>query len=55
MIDFSPEQLTVLMFGLLIVLVLLGYPLAFVLGGIGLGVGFLMMGPSMSEIAYLRM
>jgi tripartite ATP-independent transporter DctM subunit len=55
MIDFSPELLTVLMFGLLIAIILLGYPLAFVLGGIGLGVGFLMMGTPMFTIAYLRM
>ena len=55
MIDFSPEQLTVVMFSLLILLVLLGYPLAFVLGGVGLLVGFLMMGVPMFEIAYLRM
>ncbi|MBN1151714.1 MAG: TRAP transporter large permease subunit, partial [Dehalococcoidia bacterium] len=55
MIDFSPQQLTVVMFGLLVLFVMLGYPLAFVLGGTGLGVGFLMMGRPMFEIAYLRM
>jgi len=55
MIDFSPEILTVVMFSLLILLVLIGYPLAFVLGGVGLGIGFLMMGAPMAEIAYLRM
>ena len=54
-VDFSPELLTIVMFSLLILLVLLGYPLAFVLGGVGLLVGFLMMGVPMFEIAYLRM
>lgn len=55
MIDFSPQVLTALMFGLLIVFVLVGYPLGFVLGGIGLLIGFAANGPPMFEIAYLRL
>jgi len=55
MIELSPELLTLLMFGLLILFVVLGYPLGFVLGGIGLLMGFLTIGPPMAEIAYLRM
>ena len=55
MLHLSSELLTILMFTLLVAFVLLGYPLAFVLGGIGLGLGFLMWGPPVFEIAYLRM
>jgi len=54
-IELSAEALTIVMFVLLIVFVLLGYPLAAVLGGVGLGVGFLLWGPPVFEIAYLRM
>jgi len=55
MIELGPELLTILMFGLMILLVMLGYPLAFVLGGVGLGMGWLMWGTPFFEIAYLRM
>ena len=55
MIDLSPEALTLLMFGLMVLFVMLGYPLAFVLGGVGLGLGFLMWGPPIFDIVYLRM
>ena len=55
MIDMSPELVTIVMFGLLIVFVLLGYPLAFILGSIGLGVGFITSGTPIFEIVYLRM
>ncbi len=55
MIDMSPELVTVVMFGLLVVFVLLGYPLAFILGSIGLGVGFVTSGIPIFEIVYLRM
>jgi tripartite ATP-independent transporter DctM subunit len=55
MIEISPELLTILMFGLLILFVILGYPLGFVLGGIGLIIGVLTNGWSMTQIVYLRM
>ena len=55
MIDMSPELVTVVMFSLLIMLVLLGYPLAFILGSLGLGVGFITFGLPVFEIVYLRM
>jgi len=55
MIELTPEVLCLVMFCLLVVLVVLGYPLAFVLGGIGIGIGFLNWGPPVFEIAYLRM
>jgi len=54
-IEIQAELLTVLMFGLLILFVLLGYPLGFVLGGIGLIMGVITNGWSMTEIVYLRM
>ena len=55
MIEIQPELLVVLMFGLLIVFVILGYPLGFVLGGIGLIMGVITNGIAMTEIVYLRM
>lgn len=45
MIDISPELLTVIMFGSLLVLILSGYPMGLLLIAIGLGMGFLLMGP----------
>jgi tripartite ATP-independent transporter DctM subunit len=45
MIDISPELLTVIMFGGLLVLILSGYPMGLLLIGMGLGIGFLLMGP----------
>jgi len=45
MIDASPEVITLLMFVPLLVTILLGYPLAFSLGGIGMAVSFLFYGP----------
>lgn len=55
MIELSPEVLTVAMFGLLILFVMVGYPLGFVLGAIGLIIGFLTEGVPMFEITYLRL
>jgi len=55
MIDMSPELVTVVMFGLLVVFILLGYPLAFILGSVGLGIGFITSGTPVFEIVYLRM
>lgn len=56
MIEISPEIATLMMFGLLLVGVLLGYPLAFVVGGIGIVTGILLFGISISlELIYQRM
>ena len=50
MIDISPELLTIIMFGGLLVLITTGYPLGILLVGMGLGIGFLLMGPSVFEM-----
>lgn len=50
MIDISAELLTLIMFGGLLVLVATGYPLGILLVGIGLGVGFLLMGPRIFDM-----
>jgi len=50
MIDISPELLTIIMFGGLLVLVATGYPMGLLLVGIGLGVGFLLMGPRVFDM-----
>ena len=55
MIDISPEIATLMMFGALLVGVLLGYPLAFVVGGIGIVSGILLFGVPISlELIYQR-
>lgn len=50
----SPTQVFLLMFGLLMVLVVTGFPLAFCIGGVGLIVGFIAMGPTMFNLMYTR-
>jgi tripartite ATP-independent transporter DctM subunit len=50
MIDISPELLTLIMFGGLLVLVATGYPMGLLLIGLGLGIGFLLMGPRVFEM-----
>ncbi len=55
MIDISPGLATLLMFGTLLLGVLLGYPLAFVVGGIGIVTGVLLFGVPVSlELIYQR-
>ncbi len=44
MIDLSPEMAVVVLFGLIVAGVLLGFPLAFVLGGVTVTVGLLLFG-----------
>ena len=46
MIDLSPEVLTVLMFGGLLIGLFMGHPLAFVLGGLAVIFGYIGWGPS---------
>jgi tripartite ATP-independent transporter DctM subunit len=48
MIDLRPEYITLLMFIPLLVVILLGYPLAIGLGGVGLAVSLLFYGPEQS-------
>ena len=55
MIDLSPEMAVVVLFGLVVIGVLLGFPLAFVLGGVTVTVGLLLFGVDATAwIAYSR-
>ncbi len=55
MISVSPEIATLIMFGTLLIGVLLGYPLSFVVGGIGIVTGLLLFGiPISLELIYQR-
>ena len=55
MIELSGELITILMLGGILVGVLLGYPLAIVVGGVGIVMGMLLFGPHISlEIIYHR-
>ena len=52
MINISSELVVILMFGLLLVFLLLGYPLGFVCAGVALCIGFLTWGPRVFNILY---
>jgi len=54
MIEMSPELATFALFGLLILLIATGYPLAFVLGGVAMLVGVLGKGFGIFDVFYLR-
>src|SRR3990172_7137919 len=54
MIDLSPETLTIIMLGGLLVGVFTGYPLAFVVGFLGLAVGFTVWGFQVPQMIYMR-
>jgi tripartite ATP-independent transporter DctM subunit len=54
MIDMSPELITILMMGGLIVTVLSGYPLALPIGAIAVVVGYLAFGNSVFDIFYAQ-
>ena len=55
MIDLSPEMAVLVLFGLVVIGVLLGFPLAFVLGGVTVTVGLLLFGVDATAwIAYSR-
>lgn len=55
MIDLSPEMAVVVLFGLVVIGVMLGFPLAFVLGGVTVTVGLLLFGVDATAwIAYSR-
>jgi len=54
MIDMSPELITILMLGGLVVTVLSGYPLALPIGAIAVVVGYLAFGSSVADILYAQ-
>jgi len=54
MIEISVEVITAIMFGGILLGVLTGYPLPIIFGGLGLGVGYLTMGPSVGKLLYPR-
>ena len=55
MIDISPELVTILMMGGLLVTVMLGFPLAFPIGTVALVVGYLAFGPSVFHLIYQQL
>jgi len=55
MIDISPEMITILMFGGLLIGLFMGHPLAFVLGGLAVIFGLVGWGPSVFYIFMNRM
>ncbi len=55
MIDISPELITILMMGGLLVTVMLGFPLAFPIGTVALVVGYLAFGPSVFHLIYMQL
>jgi len=55
MIDISPEIVTIAMLGGILLFVMLGYPLAIVVGGMGIVMGIAMFGPIIAlEVIYHR-
>ena len=55
MIELSPEVITAIMIGGILLGVLTGFPLAFVVGSIGLIMGYLLLGDAAFEILYSRL
>lgn len=55
MANFSPELVTAIMMGGILIGLLTGFPVAFVFGTVGIGVGFLFFGARVGEIVYTRM
>jgi len=54
MVDLSPEIITIIMFGGILVGILLGYPLAIILGGVAMVVGLMTIGTPIMEMFRLR-
>ncbi len=54
MVDLSPELVVIIMFGGILIGILLGYPLAIVLGGVAMVVGLITVGTPTMEIFRLR-
>ena len=55
MIDISPELVTILMLGGVLIGVLIGYPLAIPVGALGLIFGFLLFGTPVFDLLYARL
>ncbi len=55
MIELSPEVITAIMIGGILLGVLTGFPLAFVVGSVGLIMGYLLLGDAAFEILYSRL
>ena len=53
-IAFSPEVITIFMFGALLIGVITGFPLALPIGGVGVITGYLLFGPNAFDIIYSR-
>jgi len=53
-VEVSPELITILMFGALLIAILLGYPLAIAIGGVGMFAGILFLGPVVFYMFPLR-
>jgi tripartite ATP-independent transporter DctM subunit len=54
MIELTPELVTIIMLGGVLVLVMTGFPLAYVIGFIGVAVGIFLWGEGVSQVFYLR-
>jgi tripartite ATP-independent transporter DctM subunit len=54
MISLSPEAVTIIMFGTLLVGIIIGVPLAIVIGAIALGMGYAIYGSTVGSILYPR-
>jgi len=54
MIDISPEMVVIIMLGGLLVLVMLGFPLGYVVGFLGFVVGVMIYGENIAQMFYLR-
>ncbi len=54
MIDLSPEMVTAIMIGGVFIGVLTGFPLAFIVGGLALFVGFFVFGAQVIDVIYVR-
>jgi len=52
--ELSPELVTILMLGGILVLVMTGFPLAYVIGFVGIAVGLFLWGEGVADVFYLR-
>jgi len=55
MIELSPESITIIMLGGLLLGVIIGYPLGIVVGAIGLGAGYMLFGRPAFDMIYQQM
>ena len=54
MIDLNPEIVTIVMLGSILIGVISGFPLAIVIGGVGIIVGYAVFGDTVAYIMYSR-